>query len=137
MPQRRRRRLYALTCSTSLTLASTMSKKVFNPLLQRSLRRYLSTFFAGAFRSCNLYFVRRQSSGLFITQSESPIVSPRRWIWRRRASLVWSSGSGREPTLQLQSKPNADCLFHDSIFTVRGFSFFHYRSRKYAKSRQL
>ena len=43
MPQRRRRRLYALTYSTSLTLASTTSKKVFNSLLQRSSRRYSTT----------------------------------------------------------------------------------------------
>ena len=49
----------------------------------------------------------RQLSGLFITRTESPSASSRCWIWRRRASLIWSSGSGREQRLQSQSKPNA------------------------------
>ena len=49
MLQRRRRCLYTLTYSTSLTLVFTTSKKVFNSLLQRLLWRYLFIFFVNAF----------------------------------------------------------------------------------------
>jgi len=67
MPQRRQRRLYALTCSTSLTLASLTNKELSNPLCHINstsledilLIALLSIIFAGVPVISGPYLVRR------------------------------------------------------------------------------
>lgn len=88
MLQKRRDCLYALTCSTSLTLVFTTSKKVFNPLLQRSLWWYLFIFFVNAFWSCNLYFVRWRSFIAVFSVSWSVVFD--HFMWRDRRFRVSS-----------------------------------------------
>ena len=91
--QRRRRRLYALTYSTNLTLASTTSKRFsFTALVVAIFYHiaYLSTIFAGISWSCSLYCVRRQSCIAVFSVSWPVIFGC--FMWGGRKSRV-SSGS--------------------------------------------